>query len=71
VKTLPLLNWCEQELQRIPPELIEAEWLAQAESVGLWPGDRNWRVKRFRDEFGAPALLLVTSPVLALGGLLI
>ena len=68
---IPLLSWCEQELQRIPPELIKAEWLIQAEGFGLRPGNLNWRVKRFCDVFGATALLLVTSPVLVLGGLLI
>ena len=68
---IPLLSWCEQELQRIPPELIKAEWLVQAEGFGLRPGSLNWRVKRLCDAFGATALLLVTSPVLVLGGLLI
>lgn len=68
---IPLLSWCEQELQRIPPELIKAEWLILAEGFGLRPGSLNWRVKRFCDVFGATALLLVTSPVLVLGGLLI
>ena len=68
---IPLLSWCEQELQRIPPELIKAEWLVQAEGFGLRPGSLNWRVKRLCDAFGATALLLVTAPVLVLGGLLI
>ena len=68
---IPLLSWCEQELQRIPPELIKEEWLIQAEGFGLRPGSLNWRVKRLCDVFGAAALLLVTSPVLVLGGLLI
>ena len=68
---IPLLSWCEQELQRIPPELIKAEWLIQAEGFGLRPGSLNWRLKRFCDVFGATALLVVTSPVLVLGGLLI
>ena len=68
---IPLLSWCEQELQRIPPELIKAEWLIQAEGFGLRPGSLNWRVKRFCDLLGATALLLVTSPVVVLGGLLI
>ena len=68
---IPLLSWCEQELQRIPPELIKAEWLVQAEGFGLRPGNLNWRVKRLCDVFGATALLIVTSPVLVFGGLLI
>ena len=68
---IPLLSWCEQELQRIPPELIKSEWLVQAEGFGLRPGSLNWRFKRLCDVFGATALLLVMAPVLVLGGLLI
>ena len=68
---IPLLSWCEQELQRIPPELIKAEWLIQAEGFGLRPGSLNWRVKRLCDVCGAAALLIITSPLLILGALLI
>ena len=70
-RIIPLLSWCEQELQRIPPEMIKAEWLIQAEGFGLRPGSLNWRIKRFFDVFGATALLIITTPVLILGGLLI
>ena len=68
---IPLLSWCEQELQRIPPELIKAEWLIQAEGFGLRPGSLNWRIKRLCDVVGATALLVITAPLLILGALLI
>ena len=68
---IPLLIWCEQELQRIPPELIKAEWLIQAEGFGLRPGILNWRFKRLSDVCGATALLIITAPLLILGALLI
>ena len=68
---IPLLSWCEQELQRIPPELIKAEWLIQAEGFGLRPGSLNWRIKRLCDVCGAAALLIVSAPLLILGGLLV
>ena len=68
---IPLLSWCEQELQRIPPELIKAEWLIQAEGFGLRPGSLNWRIKRLCDVCGASALLIITAPLLILGALLI
>ncbi|UPM49208.1 sugar transferase [Synechococcus sp. A10-1-5-1] len=68
---VPLLSWCEQELQRIPPELIQAKWLIQAEGFGLRPGSLNWRVKRLYDVCGAAALLIISTPLLILGGLLV
>lgn len=68
---IPLLNWCEEELQRIPPELIKAEWLIQAEGFGLRPGSLNWRIKRMFDVCGATTLLVVTSPLVIAGVLLI
>ena len=68
---ISLLSWCEQELQRIPPELIKAEWLIQAEGFGLRPGSLNWRIKRLCDVCGAAALLIVSAPLLILGGLLV
>ena len=68
---IPLLSWCEQELQRIPPELIKPEWLVQAEGFGLRPGSLNWRVKRLCDVLGAAALLIASAPLLLLGALVI
>ena len=68
---LPLLSWCEQELQRIPPEFVVPEWLIQAEGFGLRPGSISWRIKRFGDVLGAFTLIVLTSPLLIAGGLLV
>lgn len=70
-RVIPLLGWCEQELQRIPPELVHSEWLMQAEGFGLRPGSISWRIKRLGDVLGALTVITVTAPVLVLGGLLI
>ena len=68
---IPLLSWCEQELQRIPPELVNSEWLINAEGFGLRPGSVSWRIKRFGDVMGALGLIILTAPLVCLGGLLI
>lgn len=61
---VPLLSWCEMELQRIPPELVSAEWLIQAEGFRLRKGSLSWRTKRFGDIIGAVTLLILTLPLL-------
>ena len=68
---IPLINWCEEELHRIPPELVETDWLIQSEGFALKPRSMNWRIKRFGDVLGAAVLIIVTAPVLAAGGILI
>ena len=68
---IPLVSWCELELQRIPPELIRSEWLIQAEGFGLRPGSISWRIKRFGDVIGAAILIVATAPLVALAGLAI
>lgn len=70
-RVVPLLTWCEEELQRIPPELVHSEWLLQAEGFGLRPGSISWRVKRIGDFIGALLLIAVTTPLLAVGALLV
>jgi len=70
-QVIPLLSWCEQHLQRIPPELISSEWLIQAEGFGLRPGTLSWRIKRLGDVLGATTLLLLTLPLVMLSGLII
>ena len=71
IKVIPLMGWCEQELQRIPPELLQAEWLVQAEGFGLRPGNTSWRIKRFGDLLGAIALTVITAPLMATGALMV
>ena len=70
-RVIPLLSWCEQELQRIPPELIHTEWLIQAEGFGLRPGRTSWRIKRCGDVTGAMALILITAPLMMIAAAMI
>ncbi|WP_415399091.1 sugar transferase [Synechococcus sp. W4D4] len=68
---IPLLNWCEQELHRIPPEMVLTDWLIQAEGFALRPGSSSWRIKRFGDVIGALILILATAPLMLIAGILI
>ena len=68
---VPLISWCEQELQRIPPELIHSDWLVQAEGFGLRPGSNSWRIKRLADITGALVLIGVTAPIVMIATVMI
>jgi len=68
---IPLIDWCELYLQRIPPEFISRRWLVHADGFKLKPNSLSWRIKRFGDICGALLLILLTSPLLALFGLAI
>ena len=68
---IPLISWCETELQRIPPELVRSEWLIEAEGFGLRPGSYSWRIKRLGDLVGALCLLSITTPVIIVAGLFV
>jgi lipopolysaccharide/colanic/teichoic acid biosynthesis glycosyltransferase len=65
------VNWAEQHLQRVPPELFSSRWLVQAEGFELQPGRWGWRLKRFGDVSVAGLLLLLSAPLIALTSLLI
>ena len=71
VRTITTIRWCEERLQRIPPELIDSQWLVQAEGFSLRPGSLNWRIKRLGDIIGAAFLLVVTSPLITVAAILI
>jgi exopolysaccharide biosynthesis polyprenyl glycosylphosphotransferase len=66
-----LVGWCEQHLQRVPPELFSSRWLVQAEGFELQPGRWSWRVKRMGDVAVAAILLVISMPVLLLAALAI
>lgn len=68
---IPIVNWCEEELQRIPPELVSREWLVQADGFALRPGTLGWRIKRFGDMLGATVLLALTSPIIVIAAIII
>ncbi|MFM7269182.1 MAG: exopolysaccharide biosynthesis polyprenyl glycosylphosphotransferase [Cyanobium sp.] len=59
-----LVNWSEQHLQRVPPELFSSRWLLQAEGFGLQPSTWSWRLKRSCDLLGASLLGLLSLPLL-------
>ena len=71
ITTISTIRWCEERLQRIPSELISAQWLVQAEGFVLRPGSLNWRVKRLGDIIGASVLLAASAPVIVISALLI
>lgn len=66
-----LVNWSEQHLQRVPPELFSNRWLLNAEGFGLQPNTWTWRLKRSLDLLGAGALVVLTLPLMLLAALLI
>jgi len=68
---LELLDWCEWQLQRVPPELLSSRWLLIAEGFCLRPGKSAWRLKRLGDLLVAGVLLTLTSPLVLLTALLI
>lgn len=68
---IPLMNWCEEQLQRIPPELVHPQWLLRAEGFGLRPGSKSWRIKRATDILGAAVLLIGTLPIVVAASILV
>ena len=66
-----LVNWSEEHLQRVPPELFSNRWLLQAEGFGLQPNTWTWRLKRSCDLLGAGFLLLLTLPLMLIAASLI
>ena len=70
-QVISLVNWSEQVLQRVPPELFSSYWLAQAEGFELQPERLGWRLKRLGDLVIAVALLIATTPLIALASLFI
>ncbi len=70
-RIISLVQWAEQHLQRVPPELFSSRWLVQAEGFELHPGRAGWRLKRLGDIAVASVLLLIFSPLIAASALLI
>ncbi|MBD2550976.1 exopolysaccharide biosynthesis polyprenyl glycosylphosphotransferase [Microcystis elabens FACHB-917] len=66
-----LVNWSEQQLQRVPPELLSNRWLLQAEGFGLQPSTLSWRLKRSFDLIGAGLLAVLSLPLILVAGALI
>ncbi|MEB3242530.1 MAG: sugar transferase [Cyanobacteriota bacterium] len=66
-----LVNWSEQHLQRVPPELFSNRWLLNAEGFGLQPSTWTWRLKRSLDLVGAGTLAVLTLPLVLIAAALI
>ena len=59
-----LEDWCENQLQRLPPELLDSRSLLVADGYQLKPGTLNWRLKRFGDVSVAAILAILSSPLI-------
>lgn len=59
-----LEDWCENQLQRLPPELLDSRSLLVADGYQLKPGTLNWRLKRFGDVCVAAILAVLSSPLI-------
>jgi exopolysaccharide biosynthesis polyprenyl glycosylphosphotransferase len=71
VRILTLINWAEQVLQRVPPELFTLRWLLDTEGFELQPERFGWRLKRLGDVLAASILLIASLPVIMISTLLI
>ena len=71
ISVIGLVNWAEQVLQRVPPELFSNHWLAQAEGFELQPDRLGWRIKRLGDLVLAGVLLVISAPLMAVAAVLI
>jgi exopolysaccharide biosynthesis polyprenyl glycosylphosphotransferase len=69
LKIQSMVSWCENNLQRVPPELLSDRWLVVAEGFSLRPGSWGWRVKRLADISIATILLITTAPVVGIAAL--
>jgi exopolysaccharide biosynthesis polyprenyl glycosylphosphotransferase len=70
VEVLSTLGWCERVLQRFPPPLLSPTDLIRGE-FAMSSGSIQMRLKRLEDVLLSGVLLLITSPLLLLGMLLI
>jgi exopolysaccharide biosynthesis polyprenyl glycosylphosphotransferase len=71
VNVTSLPNWCEQNLQRVPPELLSSRWLTNAEGFGLQPGSLSWRVKRMGDLALGSFIVVASIPIIVLAAIAI
>jgi exopolysaccharide biosynthesis polyprenyl glycosylphosphotransferase len=67
---LSLVGWCEQVLQRFPPELLTNADLLRGE-FSLIRGTMQLRLKRLGDVLFSGCLLVLTAPILVIAALLI
>jgi len=70
VLVLSLVGWCEQVLQRFPPELLTNADLFRGE-FALIQGSMQLRIKRLGDVMVSGCLLVFSAPILLIAALLI
>jgi len=70
VLVLSLVGWCEQVLQRFPPELLTNADLLRGE-FSLIRGTMQLRFKRLGDVMVSSCLLVLTAPILLVAAVLI
>ena len=66
-----LVSWSENNLQRVPPEFFNSQWLIRADGFQLDPDTWKWRLKRYGDLVVATLLLAMTFPLMIVVGILI
>ena len=66
VRVIGLSGWCEENIQRVPPELVCEGWVVQSDGFSLRPDTASWRAKRLLDVILGTLLLILTAPVVAI-----
>ena len=64
-----LVEWVQERLYRLPPELLSSRRIATSRGFRLQPNTTSWRLKRLGDILIAAILLIVTSPIILIAAL--
>jgi lipopolysaccharide/colanic/teichoic acid biosynthesis glycosyltransferase len=66
-----IVQWCEEEIGKIPPELVDSRWLLLGKGFVLRPGQAGWRVKRLGDLVVASVLMFASIPLIVIVAVMI
>lgn len=66
-----IVEMAEQELQRIPPKLVENQWLLFSGSIDGQRITLHKQIKRYADVVISALILAITSPVLLISAILV
>jgi len=66
-----IVQWCEEEIGKIPPELVDSSWLLLGKGFVLRPGQAGWRIKRLGDLVVASLLMLASLPLIVIVAVMI
>ena len=64
-----LVEWVQERLHRLPPELLSTRRVATSRGFRLQPNTTSWRLKRLGDILMSAFLLIVTSPIILMAAL--